>query len=248
LPEHYYSADVDKAAQRGEPSAAWRDGQRRRLELIRQFGAESMRGRVLIDGTGIGAYQSRLSENAAFIVGLDIEFPRLLEAKEHNAHLVCAMGEQLPFAAGCFDAVLSNEVLEHVQDDRQAVEEISRTLAKAGRLLIFCPNRGYPFETHGIYRKGRYYFGNKLFVNYLPRRWREKLAPHVRAYTRHDLAKLVAGLPLRREAVHTIFGGYDNIIQRMPGAGKTLRAFLYWLERTPLQRMGLSHFWVLRKE
>jgi len=248
MPDHYYSPDLDKAAQRGEPSAVWRAGQDRRLEMIRQYGGESIRGCVLVNGTGIGAYQSRLADNARLMVGLDIEFPRLLEAKKHNAHLVCAKGEQLPFASGSFDAVLSNEVLEHVEDDRKAVEEISRALVSGGRLIIFCPNRGYPFETHGIYRKGAYQFGNKPFVNYLPRSWRDKLAPHVRVYSRRDMSKLVMGLPFTKEVVRTIFGAYDNIIQRRPAAGKALRALLHWMEKTPLQRLGLSHLWVLRKE
>ena len=248
MPEQYFSPDLDKAAQRGEPSAVWREGQERRLKMIRQFGAESMEGRVLVNGTGIGAYQSHLAQKASIIIGLDIEFPRLLAAKAQNQHLVCAAGEYLPFAKEYFTAVLSNEVLEHVDDDRRAVEEASRVLVKEGRLLIFCPNRGYPFETHGIYRKGKYHFGNKLFVNYLPRPWRDRLAPHVRVYTRKDLSKLIAGLPLKKEVVRTIFGAYDNIIHRMPAAGKALRRLLHWLEKTPLQRLGLSHFWVLRKE
>jgi SAM-dependent methyltransferase len=248
MPEHYYSSDLEKAAIRGEPSTVWRDGQERRLAMIRKYGKESIKDRVLVDGTGIGAYQARLAQEARFTVGLDIELPRLLEAKANNQDLVCAAGEHLPFADACFSAVLSNEVLEHVQNDRAAVEEASRVLADGGRLVIFCPNRGYPFETHGIYRRGRYRFGNKLFVNYLPRQWRDRLAPHVRVYTRADMAALLHGLPLIRETVCTIFGAYDNIIQKMPAAGKALRGFLQWLEKTPLQRLGLSHFWVLRKE
>lgn len=248
MPDQYFSPDLDKAAQRGEPSAVWREGQERRLKMIRQFGAESMEGRVLVNGTGIGAYQSRLAQKTSIIIGLDIEFPRLLAAKAQNQHLVCAAGEYLPFAKEYFTAVLSNEVLEHVDDDRRAVEEASRVLAKGGRLLIFCPNRGYPFETHGIYRKGKYHFGNKLFVNYLPRPWRDQLAPHVRVYTRKDLSKLIAGLPFKKEVVRTIFGAYDNIIHSKPAAGKALRRYLHWLEKTPLQRLGLSHFWVLRKD
>jgi len=248
MPEQYFSPDLDKAAQRGEPSAVWREGQERRLKMIRQSGAESVQGCMLVNGTGIGAYQSRLAKHASCVVGLDIELPRLLEAKAHNQHLVCAAGENLPFMKECFNAVLSNEVLEHVADDRKAVSEASRVLASGGRLLIFCPNRGYPFETHGIYKKGKYHFGNKLFVNYLPRPWRDRLAPHVRVYTRRDMDNLVKGLPLRKEVVRTIFGAYDNIIHRLPVAGKALRALLHWLEKTPLQRLGLSHFWVLRKE
>jgi SAM-dependent methyltransferase len=152
--KQYYSPDLNKAAQRGEPSAVWRAGQDRRLRLIRDGGQDSVRGTVLVNGTGIGAYQARLAKDADFIVGLDIEFPRLLEAKARNQHLVCAAGENLPFASRVFSAVLSNEVLEHVRDDRRAVEESCRVLAAGGRFLIFCPNRGYPFETHGIYRGG----------------------------------------------------------------------------------------------
>jgi len=45
----------------------------------------------------------------------------------------------------------------------------------------------------------------------------------------------------------TIFGAYDNIIERQPRLGKALRAVLQALEKTPLQRMGLSHFWVIEK-
>ena len=93
-------------------------------------------------------------------------------------------GEKLPFPDDYFDLVLSHEVLEHVQDDQQAINEILRVLKPGGRLILFVPNRGYPFETHGIFWKGKYRFGNKLFVNYLPKKWRDKLAPHVRAYTR----------------------------------------------------------------
>lgn len=248
MSDQYYSGDMQKAAERGEPSAVWRAGQERRLNMIRINGGESICGRVLVNGTGVGAYQSRLGENADLIVGLDIEFPRLLDAKLKNVNLVCAAGEYLPFVDEYFTAVLSNEVLEHVQDDRVAVAEINRVLVTGGRFLLFCPNRGYPFETHGIYRNGEYHFGNKFFVNYMPRSVRDRLAPHVRVYTRADLRKLIAGLPFVLEVKKTIFGAYDNIIQRIPAVGKALRVFLHWLEKTPLDRLGLSHFWVLRKE
>ena len=82
-----------------------------------------------------------------------------------------------------FSLILSHEVLEHVQDDRRSVEEMVRTLKPGGRIVLFVPNRGYPFETHGIYWRGRYHFGNIPLVNYLPRRLRDRLAPHVRSYT-----------------------------------------------------------------
>lgn len=124
---------------------------------------------------------------------------------------------------------------------------MGRVLASGGRIVIFVPNRGYPFETHGIYWRGRYHFGNIPLVNYLPRSWRDRLAPHVRVYSAGDLERLLAGLPLRLIQRRVIFGAYDNIIARWPRLGKALRAVLQALERTPLQIFGLSHFWVLEK-
>ena len=248
MTEMHNPNDLQKAALRGEPSYVWRAGQKRRLKMIRQYGADSMRGKLLVNGCGVGEYLTRLAPEAELAVGLDIEFSRLLEAKKKNTRLVCAAGERLPFRAGQFTAVLSNEVIEHVEDDRAAVEETVRSLKADGSLILFCPNRGYPFETHGVYWHGKYYFGNKLFVNYLPRSLRNRLAPHVRVYTRRDLKKLFDGLPLKIERNTTIFGAYDNIIRKQPALGKILRAVLQFFEKTPINRLGLSHFWVLRKQ
>jgi hypothetical protein len=122
-----------------------------------------------------------------------------------------------------------------------------RVLKPGGRAVIFCPNRGYPYETHGIFWNGKYYFGNKLFVNYLPRTWRNKLAPHVRVYSRNDMQKLFDGLNVMFIERTIIFGAYDNIIARFGALGKFLRAVLQFLEATPLKGLGLSHFWVVEK-
>lgn len=244
---HTAVPDLDKAALRGEPSHVWRDGQERRLNLIRQAGGERINGRVLVDGCGLGAYLVRLAADARQAVGLDIELERVQQAHARGPLVVCGAGEALPFPANTFDLILSHEVLEHVQDDRQAISEIVRTLRPGGRLALFCPNRGYPFETHGVYWRGRYHFGNIPLVNYLPRRWRDRLAPHVRVYTPADLEELFANLPVKFIRRQVIFGAYDNIIARFPALGRLLRALLHRLENTPLQGLGLSHFWVVEK-
>jgi len=226
----------------------WRAGQERRFEMIRRWAEERTRGRVLENGCGVGEYLARLREESAFAVGMDIEFSRLVEAKQKNRNLVCAAGEALPFKRGVFDLVLSNEVIEHVQNDRQSIAESIAVLKDGGRLALFCPNRGYPFETHGIYIRGEYRFGNKLLVNYLPKKWRNRLAPHVRAYSRADLHRLFTGLPVKVVFRTIIFGAYDNIIQRQPVVGKYFRAIIQALEKTPLKFFGLSHFWVVEKK
>jgi SAM-dependent methyltransferase len=62
--------------------------------------------------------------------------------------------ENLPFAREEFDLVLFNEVLEHVPSDSSALQEARRVLKPSGTLVVFAPNRLYPFETHGTYLKG----------------------------------------------------------------------------------------------
>jgi SAM-dependent methyltransferase len=239
--------DFEKAAERGNPSFVWRAGQERRLQMIRAAAGERLRGQVFENGCGLGMYLSRLAKDARQAVGLDIELDRIQEARRLAPQVVCGTGEHLPFPANSFDLILSHEVLEHVQDDVKAVREIVRALRPGGRLVLFVPNRGYPFETHGIYWRGRYRFGNIPLVNYLPRRLRDRLAPHVRVYTSADLRRLFAGLPVQLVEQTVIFGAYDNIIARRPLLGKIVRTVLQALERTPLRALGLSHFWVVEK-
>jgi len=241
------SRDLKKAALRGEPSYVWRDGQRRRLNMILKAAEDCLKGSALVNGCGVGMYLYHLADQIDTIAGLDIDFERLKSARKLDERVVNGVGEKLPFPDDTFSLILSHEVLEHVEDDQLAINEIVRTLRKGGRLVLFCPNRGYPFETHGFYWQGEYHFGNIPLINYLPRRWRDKLAPHVRAYTRRDLKRLFAGLPVKFIRRTTIFGAYDNIIARRPRLGKLIRSFLYWLEKTPLRRLGLSHFWVVEK-
>lgn len=239
--------DMEKAALRGEPSYVWRAGQQRRFKMILQGMGDRARGRVLEDGCGVGMYVTRLEAFGGEVFGLEYDFERAENAKRRAARIVNAAGEALPFPSNSFDAALSHEVIEHVQDDAQTVREIFRTLKPGGRLILFCPNRGYPFETHGIYWRGKYHFGNIPLVNYLPRSWRNRLAPHVRVYSRRDLERLFEGLPVRFVHRTVIFGAYDNVIARLGALGKMLRAALQALEKTPLRVFGLSHFWVVEK-
>jgi SAM-dependent methyltransferase len=215
--------------------------------MILEAAGERLKGRVLENGCGIGMYLEHLALYACQVVGLEYDFERACDARSRSAQVIDAAGELLPFPGEAFDLVLSHEVLEHVQDDRAAVREMVRVLRPAGRLVIFVPNRGYPFETHGVYWRGAYHFGNIPLVNYLPPRWRDRLAPHVRVYAGRDLEKLFNGLPVRFVCRTVIFGAYDNLIRRSPALGRALRGLLQALEKTPLRLFGLSHFWVVEK-
>ena len=239
--------DLNKAALRGEPSYVWRAGQQRRLEMIARVAGKRLTGKVLENGCGVGMYVEHLAPFGGQVIGLEYDFERAGEARQNSLHIINAAGEYLPLPSSSFDLILSHEVIEHVQDDQAAIQEMVRTLKPGGRIALFCPNRGYPFETHGIYWRGTYRFGNKLFVNYLPRSLRDRLAPHVRVYSKKDLQKLFDGLPVQFIERTIIFGAYDNIIARFGPLGRGLRSFLQILEKTPLRLLGLSHFWVIEK-
>jgi SAM-dependent methyltransferase len=204
--------------------------------------------RVLDIGCGLGAYVRRFLDFTPDAFGIDIDAPRVIEGAEAGLQtLAISLSESLPFADGVFDGVLLNEVIEHVNDDRETIREALRVTKPGGHVVIFAPNRFYPFETHGVYLGKRYVFGNIPMVNYLPEALRNKLVPHARAYTRAGLESITAGLPARWAEWTVIFPGFDNVLARKPALGKALRKVTYTLEHNWLKRTGLSHLLVLER-
>jgi len=238
----------DEAARRGHPSYVWRAGQERRLALVRRW-ANLDGARILDNGCGVGMYTARFCEHSPRVTGVEIDPAAAAHAAQRTgARIVVARGEALPFAAGSFDVVFSHEVIEHVDNDRLAAQEMVRVLAPRGRIVLFCPNRLYPFETHGHYWRGQYHFGNTPLINYLPSPLRNRLAPHVRAYTGPGLRNLFAGQPINVVHHEVIYPGFDNVVATRPRLGRWLKRALYAAEHTPLQALGLSHFLVLERE
>jgi SAM-dependent methyltransferase len=238
---------VPKPAERGVPSLVWRAGQERRLAML-AAAAPLAGARVLVDGCGIGTYVREIRRHTPHVIGLDIEVERVQDGHALGVDgLLAAACERLPFPAASFDVVFSHEVLEHVQDDRDACREIARVLRPGGRAVIFVPNRLYFFETHGVFWRGEYHFGNKPLVNWLPDGWRNQLAPHVRAYTARDVRALFAGLPVREVLLTQVYPGFDNVVARAGAAGRALRATMHGLESSPLRAFGLSHVFVLER-
>jgi SAM-dependent methyltransferase len=235
-----------EAALRGEPGYVWRSGQERRLRMIQRW--VELSGYILDDGCGLGTYLGAMEPFSQHRFGLEIEYDRALRAISSADGIVQGVGEYLPFADDTFDVVLSNEVVEHAEDDYQYAAEMVRVVKPAGRVLLFCPNRWYPVEQHGIFWKGNYRFGNVPLVGYLPNALRNRLAPHVRTYTTSSLRRLFRGLSVVILHHSRIFGGYDNVEARWPSFGRLLKRSLYSLEATPLATFGLSHLIVLEKQ
>lgn len=239
--------DAERAIQLGHPSYVWRAGQERRLEIVRAHVA--LEGRCILDiGCGLGMYTEAFRRYSPHVYGVEVELNRAQQAASRAAGVAQAVGEALPFPANTFDVVYNHEVLEHVADARQVVCEAVRVARTGGFVVTYAPNRLWPFETHGIYWRGTYHFGNMPFVNYLPDLLRDRLAPHVRVYTRRGLCRLFEGLPVHIRLHRTVYPGFDNVVRRFGRAGDLVRAASRALEAWPLvDQFGLSHFLVVQK-
>jgi SAM-dependent methyltransferase len=233
--------------ERGRPSYSWRHGQDRRLEMVQRF-VDLDGARILDVGCGIGTYVRRFRQYSDDVHGIEVEEERVAEASVELPNIVLAVGEALPYPDDHFDLVFSNEVIEHVDDDRATAAEMVRVTKPGGTIVAFAPNRLYPFETHGAYFGKRYVFGNIPLVNWLPDPLRDRFAPHVRVYSMRGIERLFVGRPVRLVHHRAIYPGFDNISARYPRLGRVLRRALYVAEHTPLHVFGLSHFLVLRKK
>ena len=229
----------------------WGPGQQRRLEMVIQqlkLSPCHRQDRALIDGCGTGQYLWKLAPFYRKVVGLDIE-PRFLDlAKEQfpECQVIRSACEDLPLPDSSMDMIFSHEVLEHVEDDYRAVAEMARVIKPGGHIVLFVPNRWFPFETHGFFLDEKYYWGNIPFLNYMPRAWRDGLAPHVRTYDSSSIWSLHSTLPLRVVYSTQIWPGFDALEDRIPGAAGILKAVRSLSEDTPLRSLGISHFLIFQ--
>jgi len=230
----------------GHPSYVWRFGQDRRLALIQRYAP--LDGRWILDiGCGIGTYVDKFRRFSEHVFGIDVDEERVAAGARRLSRLLVGEAEALPFPDASFDVIVLNEVIEHVRSDAQTIAEALRVLRPGGRLVIFAPNRLYPFETHGIYLGSRYLFRLIPLINWLPGVIRQRFCPHVRVYTARDLRRLWEHQPARVVHHGYVFPGFDNIAAAHRWLGLLLRRVCYALERTPLQCFGLSHFVVIEK-
>jgi SAM-dependent methyltransferase len=78
-----------------------------------------------------------------------IDAARLFAAtKKAAADFQIGRGESLPFSDERFDAVLSFDVLEHVQDVARTLAECHRVLKRGGKLCVVFPGYWHPREHH----------------------------------------------------------------------------------------------------
>ena len=77
--------------------------------------------------------------------GLDPWFHPLQEAERRKAYHSCinAIGSEMPFDSEYFSTVISNSVLEHIEDVDAVLLDSWRVLKPSGKLIICVPNDGF---------------------------------------------------------------------------------------------------------
>ncbi|BBH20942.1 hypothetical protein Back11_22870 [Paenibacillus baekrokdamisoli] len=118
-------------------------------EHIRRYemAAGLVRGLDVLDaacGTGYGTAMLKAA-GASSLVGIDIDLSSVERAKvDYRGEAVTFIqGDvlQLPFDKGTFDAVISFETIEHVDNGRAWIEESARVLKDDGLFVVSTPNR-----------------------------------------------------------------------------------------------------------
>lgn len=107
---------------------------RRRLWRGVAEAAPQLRGHLLDVGCGLKPYRSLFTVDR--YTGLDIDSPT---ARSLATADVFYDGGRFPFDDASMDAVLCNQVLEHVFNPDEFLGEIRRVLAPGGRLLLTVP-------------------------------------------------------------------------------------------------------------
>lgn len=231
----------------GHPSYVWQRGLERRLELVRRF--VPLEGRRILDvGCGIGTWMRRLGELTTHVYGTDVDPDKLQLRNDSLERVVLAPAEALPFSDNTFDVVLLHEVIEHVQNDRDTIREAVRCARAGAAIVIFAPNRLYPFETHGFFLGERFVFRLLPLINYTPDFVRNRFCPHVRIYTRRGIKRLFAGLDVEFVVCSHVYPGFDGIARRSLVLGRALQTVAEIAERSPLRSLGISHFVVAQKK
>ncbi|MCH8008701.1 MAG: methyltransferase domain-containing protein [Chloroflexi bacterium] len=112
--------------------------------VLRDFGNGLTGQRILDIGTGSGTIAAHLAEHARFVVGIDVVDERL----ETNVPFLLIGDEGLPFKAHSFDIVVSNHLIDHVEDQEKHLWEIHRVLDEGGVTYLAVFNRYALIEPH----------------------------------------------------------------------------------------------------
>lgn len=230
----------------------------KRIRLISRA-CDLTKVRFLDCGCGAGEYVFALrDEFGTDAWGIEYLEEKVAKGKangRHAARIKQGDLQKLDEPDSSFDVALLNEVLEHVPDESQALLEVYRVLKPGGKLIVFSPNRLFPFETHGVRMRGT---GARLspavpLIPYVPIAvGRIFLDYWARNYWPYELRRLVREAGFITESFDYIWQTFENISGKQPvlirKSRPVFRGIASFCEKTPLLRQfGISQVVIAQK-
>jgi SAM-dependent methyltransferase len=145
------------------------------LDFARDFAAAHPAGRLLDFGCGAGELVAAARQAGLDMLGADVFYGGSQTRPEACAAPVYEIQSgRLPFPGACFDLIVNNQVLEHVEDLDAVLDELRRVLKPGGSMLSIFPSRdvfreghtGIPFA-HWFPRRSRLRYGYALALRSL---------------------------------------------------------------------------------
>ena len=103
-----------------------------------------LHGAVVLDaGCGVGGTTQALCERGADVIAVDRDAARLLALEERGLDVETLHSDiaSLPYPDDSFDAIVLQDVLEHVRTPEAVLRELARVLTPDGVLYLSTPNR-----------------------------------------------------------------------------------------------------------
>jgi len=224
-------------------------GIEKRVMLVKKYVDLNMKN-ILDLGCGVGGFTIEFSKYAKRVVGIDVEEKAIKTAKNNIRGIsnieVRLFDLQKDDLKEKFDIVFMNEVIEHLENESSVLRRVNKLLNNNGVLVIFAPNKGFPFETHGLCFGKKSYNFNVPLLSWFPEFIRKPFT-NARIYSARSLKRTLIQSGFVIEKVDYIMPTFAKIEKKTGFLGRIIRGIFWKLEKTPLKIFGLSIFIIAKK-
>jgi SAM-dependent methyltransferase len=140
--------DYELQTHEAEDRHWWYRGRRTVLERVLTDLRLPARARILDAGCGSGRNMVEFARHGT-VTGIELSAPSVALGRGRGAgEVVEGSVLDMPFEADAFDLAASLDVIEHLQDDLQALRELRRVVAPGGSLLVTVPAYQWLWSGH----------------------------------------------------------------------------------------------------